>query len=255
MSKKRKLSSLEVLCMVRDARQVFKVQKAVLYELILRSSAKSGWGCWPSYETICEDAGYKQSAVLTAVRELEAANLITRQSRPHQSNRYYINVALIQQQAEEARATREVVYPHPYDPSFSDRVEADADLHNTDVLDLNDEEDLPISSEPTFQFLQKNVLRVFADNLHVQSSHFYHRYFTSSLRACVDLAGSVLRCGQVIDIIISTKPKTVESLMQARNLPAYLRSSFPGWLKACESELTPLSAVSEPGYSENELDY
>jgi hypothetical protein len=98
------LSNFQVLRMIRDSRTTKHSERLLLNALALRANPAKGYRSWPSYALLSLDTMLDQKRVRRAAQALEAKNLIKRMERPNSTNLFFVNVALLAAQAEEALA-------------------------------------------------------------------------------------------------------------------------------------------------------
>jgi DNA-binding MarR family transcriptional regulator len=93
-----------VLRFIRDARSTKKADRALLMALGMRCQPAKKFISWPSYKQLALDTGLDEVTLKRAAKRLEDAKLIKRTVRPNRSNCFYLNVALLQQQAAAVKA-------------------------------------------------------------------------------------------------------------------------------------------------------
>jgi hypothetical protein len=125
-----------LMLLIRDARSTKGAQRELLYALALRCSPDKEYSCWPSYEKLAQDTCLSKPCLKRAAASLEAAKLIKRVVRQNHSNLFYLNVALIQEQAEHQRdadkAAREAAQ---FDPTSEHlRCQASSDKSPDDIF-------------------------------------------------------------------------------------------------------------------------
>jgi DNA-binding MarR family transcriptional regulator len=95
----------QVFRAIRDAKSARHSSRQVLEALALRCNFPKGrFSCWPSIQTIAEDAGIDPKTVRRALKTLTAAGLISRKTRHGASHVFSINYSLLVQQAAAAAA-------------------------------------------------------------------------------------------------------------------------------------------------------
>ena len=99
-------SLLLLLWLIRDARSTKGAARHLLMALALRCNPKQRYSCWPSYSMLAQDTQLDEVTLKRAAAKLEDAKLIHRVVRKNRSNRWYINVALLQQQANAVMAAK-----------------------------------------------------------------------------------------------------------------------------------------------------
>jgi len=129
MEKPKFLSNFEVLRLVRDSRSTKHSQRLVLQAMALRANPKKGYSCFPSYETLALDTLLDEKTVRRAAADLEKADLISRRDQAYSSNLFYLNVRLLQEQANMVRDAavkkEESTIESPFDePLISDDMDA-----------------------------------------------------------------------------------------------------------------------------------
>jgi DNA-binding MarR family transcriptional regulator len=113
------LSYIDILKDDRDSQLVRNSELVLLMMLSLRVNPTKQYSCFPSYQLLSRDTGLDMTTLKRAARSLEGKNLIRRKVRPNHSNLWYLNVGMIQQAAEENRAsakTEEDETGSPFDP-------------------------------------------------------------------------------------------------------------------------------------------
>lgn len=114
-------SLLSLLWAIRDARSTSGAQRQLLVALALRCDESKYYSCWPSYDLLAEDCQLEPITLKRAAQKLEDANLIKRQTRANRSNKWFINVPLILQQAKANRdadkAAAEIDFTSPFGDS------------------------------------------------------------------------------------------------------------------------------------------
>lgn len=88
-----------VLRFVRDARSTKHAERDLLNALALRCNPKKKYIAWPSYALLAKDTLLDEITLKRAAKRLEDAGLIKRVQRQNRSNLFFLNVALLQQQA------------------------------------------------------------------------------------------------------------------------------------------------------------
>jgi hypothetical protein len=94
------LSTSQLVRLVRDAGSTRNAMREVLYALALRANPKRGYICWPSYAQLALDTCLNEDTVRRATVALDKENLVRRVYRANRSNCFYINVQLLQEQAD-----------------------------------------------------------------------------------------------------------------------------------------------------------
>ncbi|MGI4827759.1 MAG: hypothetical protein ACRYFU_06165 [Janthinobacterium lividum] len=92
---------------IRDARSTRNAERQLLDALGLRCNPKKKYMCWPSYHQLSLDTGLDSVTLKRAAKRLEDRNLIKRVVRQNRSCLFYLNVALLQEQAEAVKAAEE----------------------------------------------------------------------------------------------------------------------------------------------------
>jgi DNA-binding MarR family transcriptional regulator len=93
-----------VLRLVRDARSTKNADRELLYALVLRCNPAKKFIAWPSYRQLALDTCLDKVTLKRAAKRLEEAKLIKRVVRANRSNCFFVNVALLQDQAAEVKA-------------------------------------------------------------------------------------------------------------------------------------------------------
>ena len=93
-----------LLLLIRDSRSTRNAERELLMALALRCNPAKNYVCWPSYSMLAKDTQLNEATLQRAAKKLEAAGLIQRLIRPNSSNRFFLNVARLQQQAAEIKA-------------------------------------------------------------------------------------------------------------------------------------------------------
>ena len=101
---KKTISVFQVLRLVRDARSTKGAERQLLMALVLRCNPKENFKCWPSYALLAKDVQLDPMTLKRAAKKLEDREIIKRVIRPNHSNLFFINVALLQEQAAAANA-------------------------------------------------------------------------------------------------------------------------------------------------------
>jgi DNA-binding Lrp family transcriptional regulator len=81
------------------------IEKSVLN--ILADHADDSGRSFPSVKTIALGTGFGETSVMTAVRQLEEEGLVRVEREHGEANRYYLNLAEIEERAKSGRATRD----------------------------------------------------------------------------------------------------------------------------------------------------
>lgn len=92
-----------VMLFARDARNTRDAQRELLYALILRADPDKNYLCFPSYGMLAKDTLLHTVTLKRAAQGLEEAGIIKRSLRRNRSNRFYINVDLLERLATENR--------------------------------------------------------------------------------------------------------------------------------------------------------
>lgn len=90
---------------IRDSGSTRNADRETLYAIALRCRPAENFVAWPSYRQLAQDTCLNEMTLKKAARRLEEAKLIKRVVRPNRSNRFFINVPLLQQQASERLAS------------------------------------------------------------------------------------------------------------------------------------------------------
>ena len=98
------MSVFQVMRLVRDARSTKGAQRQLLMALALRCNPKKKFICWPSYRVLAEDTLLDPMTLKRAAKKLEDGKLIKRSVRSNHSNVWWVNVALLEEQAAEVKA-------------------------------------------------------------------------------------------------------------------------------------------------------
>ncbi len=101
------VSTFGLLLLVRDARSTGKSERALLNALALRANPEKNYVSWPSYERLERDTLLNQFTLKRAAAALEKKGIISRSVRANRSNRFFINVPLLQEQAAATKAADE----------------------------------------------------------------------------------------------------------------------------------------------------
>lgn len=144
MSKPSVMSVFELLRLVRDARSTRNAPRELLYALALRCRPHEKFIAWPSYVQLAKDTLLDEVTLKRAAKKLEDAKLIKRVVRRNRSNCFYINAALLQEQAaavksadEAAKNVIEDVDEAPFaDPILKETVDENAADHDTEDYDV-----------------------------------------------------------------------------------------------------------------------
>jgi hypothetical protein len=99
-------SAFKVLIWARDAGSTRGAERELLYALILRCRKEVKYAAFPGYALLAGDTGLHPITLKRAAAGLIKAGIIRRHVRPNRSNMWYINVALLQEQAEARKAER-----------------------------------------------------------------------------------------------------------------------------------------------------
>ncbi|MDR3725963.1 MAG: hypothetical protein P4K86_02865 [Terracidiphilus sp.] len=135
------LPVFSVLRLVRDARSTTNAPRELLYALALRCQPAKNFISWPSYCQLAKDTQLNEITLKRAAKTLEDAKLIRRVVRANRSNCFFINVALLQEQAAEVKATDEAekLASASDESPFDEPVQPEAPSNDRDVDDGEDE--------------------------------------------------------------------------------------------------------------------
>jgi DNA-binding MarR family transcriptional regulator len=109
MSDQEIMPVFKVLRIVRDAQSTRGAQRALLFALAMRCQPAKKFISWPSYRQLAEDTMLDEVTLKRAAKKLEDSKLIRRQVRRNRSNIFFLNVALLQEQARDVKAAKEKV--------------------------------------------------------------------------------------------------------------------------------------------------
>ena len=97
-----------VIRLVRDAQSTRNAERELMYALAMRCNPAKKFMSWPSYRMLASDTMLDQATLKRAAKRLEDQQLIKRVVRANRSNVFYLNVALLQQQAADVKAAEKV---------------------------------------------------------------------------------------------------------------------------------------------------
>jgi DNA-binding transcriptional MocR family regulator len=123
----------QLLRLIRDARSTKNADRELLYALAMRCQPAKMFVCWPSYRQLALDTMLDEVTLKRAAKHLEDAKLISRVVRANRSNRFFINVPLLQQQvaevkvADDAAKNQEPDVDSPFDQPVISEAEAETD--------------------------------------------------------------------------------------------------------------------------------
>jgi|GEM_PF-3688827 len=140
MTERKHMPIFRILRLVRDARSTKKADRALLYALVLRCRPAEKFIAWPSYARLALDTLLDEVTLQRAAKRLEEAGLIKRVVRANRSNHFYINVALLQDQAAKAKA--EDAAKRASDDVFDDS------SFERPVMDDDDADQPPVAASP-----------------------------------------------------------------------------------------------------------
>jgi hypothetical protein len=104
-----------VLRLIRDARSTKNADRALLMALGLRCKPAEGFKCWPSYRQLALDTQLDEVTLKRAAKRLEDTKLIKRVIRQNRSNSFFLNIPLLQEQAQAVEAAEEDAKKAAYD--------------------------------------------------------------------------------------------------------------------------------------------
>jgi DNA-binding MarR family transcriptional regulator len=139
--RRKSMSLASVLLHIRDARLTKGAKLLLLYTLALRCQPDKAYMCWPSYEQLALDTQLNIVTLKRAAQKLEEAGYISRVVRPNHSNKFFINMRKIQDEAltnraadHEAREARKVIEADeaPFELPTTDDAHADTSVNDYD---------------------------------------------------------------------------------------------------------------------------
>ena len=237
----KKLNRVELYELVRDGTTLTGAQRILMDALAWRASATDNYSCYPSYARLALDTHYTAQNLRIAMRELERAVLIKRTRRRRRSNLYHLNIQLLTQMATEKRALLAKGETWDIDPFNSAAMFTDAEEDNTDVLDEEPQTGVETGEESdllteTFDHVLELVRKIWPGHQSFDGDD----YLEGDLEDCIELAETTVRCGQLLCLVRDKDPKTIRAVGKSGRLGAYLRKSFPGWLRTYADELLPV---------------
>jgi DNA-binding MarR family transcriptional regulator len=225
-----RLSFLEMTINLRDSRLAKGTDLVVLYTLNSRVRAEDRYSCFPSLDSIADDAGLNVKTVKRSIDRLEKASLLQKVQRFDNSNVYYLNTALMQDEAEKNRAKttankleEECMFALPR-VAAKTTVPADAAPDRPQSVD---------NQTPVVDELEESIMDQIVSLLR---EHFVdHPTFAlprprleKPLQACIDMAGSGEKCLRVLtalctdDFLKDMKARVAE----ANHLSGYIKGCF-----------------------------
>jgi hypothetical protein len=233
---------------IRDARSTKNASRIVLTALALRCNPSKKFVCWPSYSMLADDTMLDVVTVKRVIRKLVQSELISKTRRPNRSSLYFINVPLLLKQAAEKQSESQQV-DVPVDSPFGD-VTLPADLDkgylegeseypvatpDLDVPDSVPDVTLPIPCA-TFDALV-DLVRGYWPNNEAFTDSYEEHYLRTELGKCIQVAGSIARCGQLISL---GRIETSSLGEDTDELGYSLFKHMPEWLAKYEGYLNPI---------------
>lgn len=111
-------SIVQVLWAIRDSKSTKGAARQLLVALALRCSPKQNYCCWPSYRQLAEDCQLDPATLKRAAASLENAGLVKRIVRKNRSNRFFIIVSKLQEQAKAQKEAKEAAKQEATDEEF-----------------------------------------------------------------------------------------------------------------------------------------
>lgn len=96
---KKPIPMISVMCAIRDSQSTRGAERELLYAICLRAKAEENYSCWPGYAHLAVDTGLHPVTLKRAAQELERKKLIRRVIRRNKSNKWFLNVTLMFEQA------------------------------------------------------------------------------------------------------------------------------------------------------------
>lgn len=245
MSSPSRITNWTLLKFLHHAQALKGSQRHVMNALAIRADIKKGYTCFPSYETLMEDTQLGNTQIREAMRGLEQANFVRRVARPGSSNVFQINVALLKRLAEdkqeEKRRTEKPLLPDLDDPWGTEPEAEDDpdDRDNTDGLEGEAENEAHVRDFFLCRTPAKvlKLVRKFWPEHQVFSDQRGIEFLERDLAACIELAQTSYRCGQILTLIYETNPEASRAVAKSAKLGAYLLKCFPGWIASHADEL------------------
>lgn len=103
MNETKVMPIFKLLRLVRDAGSTKNAKRELLHAIAMRCRPDKNFIAWPSYRLLAEDTLLDESTLKRAARALEDENLIKRVIRPNRSNCFFVNAALLQEQADKRK--------------------------------------------------------------------------------------------------------------------------------------------------------
>jgi hypothetical protein len=104
MSESKIMPIFSVMRTIRDARSTKNAPRELLYALAMRCDPAKKFICWPSYRTLALDTQLDEVTLKRAAKLLEDDGIIRRVVRANRSNCFFLNIALLQEQAAAVKA-------------------------------------------------------------------------------------------------------------------------------------------------------
>ncbi|MCU1294142.1 MAG: Helix-turn-helix domain [Bryobacterales bacterium] len=97
-------SLFNLMLLARDARSTKGAERGLLYALLMRCRPDQNYSCFPSYRRLGIDTGYDPATLKRAAKALQDKGLIFRRTRLNRSTIFFINMAVLADQAAANRA-------------------------------------------------------------------------------------------------------------------------------------------------------
>ena len=104
LSKDSIIPLISLLWLIRDARSTKGAERQLLDALAMRCNPKQGYSCFPSYALLAKGTGLSIISLKRAAAALEKAGKIRRRTRQNKSNIFFLNIALLQEEAAAQKA-------------------------------------------------------------------------------------------------------------------------------------------------------
>ena len=139
MNKSSELKLTNIFYDLREVRRVNNLKLKPIHKLVLYVLESRGYKIYPKKSSIAEDCGCSKATIDKAIKELQLADLIMVKRRFNQSNRYFINKKLFQDEANKIRLEKAVIKSKEeeqddpdYDPWVEELLENDIDYAFTE---------------------------------------------------------------------------------------------------------------------------
>lgn len=228
------LSFLEMIVNLRDSHLAGGTDLAVLYTLNSRVRPADRYSCYPSLDSIAADTGLNVKTVKRSIDRLQEANLLQKVQRYDNSNVYYLNVALLQEEAEKNRtkaaAEKEqdectFALPRVAPKTTTPPVAAEATPNKLEAADnQNPGED---EAESVMDKIINLLREHFGDHVTLNLPN-YSAVLKAPLQVCIEMAGSSEKCLSVLTALCTDDSfKEIKDCVAAsKQLGGYIKRCF-----------------------------